>query len=291
VAIPRGVKEELELAGVTLGADRRLARPLPGEGWSAPRVASELVADPSGRPALKLLDADGENWRNHYRDTGLLEDFVGLVGASDARILRFARKFGAIRFCVHGVAIGHTPLRLSSDPFSPCLEVLSVQATELYRAEAARVSSSLRIAAALHRRQSPPEEALKRLRTTTTGLDLTPFLGSGPPSVQGRKLLMLEVNDRLHRGQVQPELFWPASGPLAELRASGVFGAIARQLLFAVVRIEGLAICTHCGQSFTPSRRPRSQERSWCEKADCRRAMKADATRRSRQRRRSSGRE
>lgn len=71
------------------------------------------------------------------------------------------------------------------------------------------------------------------------------------------------VNDLLEIGQVRPKLVWRESARV-ELTGRGLFGALVRQLVYALGRVDGLAQCAGCGHTFVPSRRPRRDQNSWC---------------------------
>jgi hypothetical protein len=43
-----------------------------------------------------------------------------------------------------------------------------------------------------------------------------------------------------------------------------LFGALAVQLLFAVSRTDGLAVCSACGSPYCPPRKPRIDQRHYC---------------------------
>ena len=51
------------------------------------------------------------------------------------------------------------------------------------------------------------------------------------------------------------------------LSVRSLFGALAIQLLFAAVRAPFTRSCAGCGKLFSPLRRPRGDEQSWC--LDC----------------------
>ena len=74
-------------------------------------------------------------------------------------------------------------------------------------------------------------------------------------------------------------------GPRVILAGRGLWGAVARQLIFAVARVQGLQICHACGEAYTPKRKPRAGERTWCRKDACRQEAKRQAQRDYRARR------
>ena len=93
--------------------------------------------------------------------------------------------------------------------------------------------------------------------------------------------LTLVVKSWLLMGNVRPDMIFQPSTkgknkppPRPRITLGGcspawghLFAALACQLMFAVTRTEGLAICTGCGDSYIPTRKPRVDQRQFCE--DC----------------------
>jgi hypothetical protein len=94
----------------------RLGRPLPAGGWSSSEVEAELTYVEHSGPALRVKQTTA----HHDHDQGVLERFVALAGGSAAMVLRFARRYGALDLCVHGLPPGHrllmAPAALPTDP-------------------------------------------------------------------------------------------------------------------------------------------------------------------------------
>jgi hypothetical protein len=92
------------------------------------------------------------------------------------------------------------------------------------------------------------------------------------------------VNLMLEWGNVRP-MFQVTKGiPSIKLGSEGLFGALVVQVMFAIGRMEGFAICTACGESYPPKRRPRIDQRNYCSKPQCVKASSAATTRASRKR-------
>jgi len=104
-------------------------------------------------------------------------------------------------------------------------------------------------------------------------------------SHRAKFLLSANINYWLRIGAVKPQLDWSDEGnPQIQLTGYGLFGAMARQLAFAISRIEGFSVCSGCGKPFTPRRRAPKGRRSWCPacrkaRADVRQAMRDYRTR------------
>lgn len=91
------------------------------------------------------------------------------------------------------------------------------------------------------------------------------------------------VNDLLRFARIAPRFSWNDRARI-ELDGYDLLGALTRQLLFAMARVDGLAVCSGCGCLIVPQRRPRADQRSWCRSEKCRRAADRQHKRDSRRR-------
>jgi hypothetical protein len=66
----------------------------------------------------------------------------------------------------------------------------------------------------------------------------------------------------LEGGGVQPKVSWKASRPIVTFECPKPYGKLfanlAIQLLMAVSQVDSVAICSACGQSYMPERRPKT---------------------------------
>ena len=99
--------------------------------------------------------------------------------------------------------------------------------------------------------------------------------------------ISVAVNGWLELGHVLPLFSWGGTGPalvtlgarvswfnresqaewlpnMPLLQGTSLFGALAVQLLMAVSRTGGLAICSGCGAPYVPKRRPNPRRRRYC---------------------------
>ncbi len=99
-------------------------------------------------------------------------------------------------------------------------------------------------------------------------------------------LLKDAVNDWLTFANARLVFDWNSEQAPAIYLGHGLFGNLAVQLMSAVSRTEGLALCSACGTPYLPPRQPRAGERHYCQ--ECRKmgAPQRDASRQYRQRRR-----
>jgi hypothetical protein len=246
-----------------------------------------------------VLRWDDESLRIPEPPVGMLDAFVRLEDAND--VLRFARKWGVFRFCLHGLPMSHTEIRRSPlesgrfelDYSGPCwTEEMGRQGQEQvndYLRYVSAARSLLNLAASIlqgHVGEPPDWEAALR-----------PFVGpdwfeGGPYAPAHPETARWEVGDAVSEwiriGAVQPRLVWFTETPrFATL--SGSFGILGMQLLSAVTRAHGIATCSNCGIPYIRrGRRPQAGRRNYC--GDCGpRAWLRDAQRDYRRRKRSDG--
>jgi hypothetical protein len=92
-------------------------------------------------------------------------------------------------------------------------------------------------------------------------------LQPGQSALFDRKVVEEAVNRWLRIGAVSLSLEWWEPRPTVRLDSgplSALFGALALQLLQAVARSDGLALCSACGRPYTPERRPDPNRRHYC---------------------------
>ena len=211
---------------------------------------------------------NGENPRKFVKATGALTRFVRLADADGPAILRFARQYGVL-----------IPGALGRPPYSEPLE--------LWRHYARQARALLNIAARLHR-DEPGElaewQAVYARQPLMDQAQLEKLAGA--PVESQRFFVEMAVNEWLKMASVQPEFQWRYGSPRITLSGAGLFPALALQLMAAIARTDGLALCTGCGSPYTPKRRPRTGTRHYCQ--ECRDAgvPQRDAARDYRARRR-----
>jgi hypothetical protein len=83
-----------------------------------------------------------------------------------------------------------------------------------------------------------------------------------------KSLIADGVNSWLTSGGVQPKLSWNASRPIISFVCPKPYGKLyanlAIQLMMAVSQVDAVAVCSACGQSYMPKRRPKSNQRRYC---------------------------
>jgi hypothetical protein len=256
---------------VTLDGDKLLWRLRPKEDirkardWALRRYSS--------------ADAARFCWNAHRILPGadMLRAFVNLVDAPPKRVLTFARHWGPLGVCSHGLPSSH---ELNC---APCgwdghggWELL-----ERWDYYTRRAQAVLFLASRLRKCNTGPVAQLKPLLNDLSGL----LLGAGrlhtkeicPPDWW--MLVLRVVNEWIEHGGVRPRLHMSrdTSENLPRLVLTptyrsqvpefSLFGALGMQLALAVSGERGLAFCSSCGTCFEPGQQLRKDVRHYC--SDC----------------------
>ncbi len=257
-------------------------------------------------PVAVELDEGNLNWSRRGETKSvepprdLLDRFVRLASASDDTVLRFAEKYGVVALCAkhrdplsnrrHVVADWASPKCAMLGGANPYVPIA------WYRGFARWARSILNLAERIHD-GNPGGSAdwefvypgYSDIRNKGFGRSFKPVGLSERDVVQAdREVLaqmldwwLSEVDARLHF-----QWDWNDPRPRVSLNAGSLPGAIVVSLVFAVGRSGGLAICTSCGIVYSPERQPAKGRRNYCDSDECRKAMRRDTTRASRERKR-----
>lgn len=211
---------------------------------------------------------------------GLLDDFLDLADATAADVTRFVTRWGPLGLCAqHGEPVTHTvhawpwsrEVPVAFDRGDPC-DIRRVgrvdhldghifaEPADGYRRMAKFVRGLLVIAAELHRGRVPDSSVWEAAGITAPEPDYTGDLDDvARLTVGGHVWSLLEL------GRVRVSFHWQGERPEVHLRGAGsVLGPLAIQAAFAVSRSDGLAVCVGCGRPYTPTRRPREGQRTYC---------------------------
>jgi hypothetical protein len=213
-----------------------------------------LVTDAKGRAGLRWKSTrEIVRARAPIRtisDPSVLDDFVALAEAPPERVLRFVRKYGMLGLCKrHGLPSSHD----SSPGRIVICGTRQPEDVALYNRYAKEVRAILRLAAAAHEGLAGRLEDWRDLGAED--LDRT--------AKHARLLVTRAVGSWLAYGDVRASFDWTRDAPQVQLEGNGTWGAIARQLAFAIARAERLAICAGCGARFTG--RVQTGRQSWCQ--------------------------
>lgn len=244
----------------------------------------------AGKQPIELIERrPTEKVRVRVAAGNALWDFQDLASERqslfDHAVLKYARRYGALRLCVeHGMPDCSAP---------GC--TTGKELIKHWRIWTGMVRSILRISSDLHRERRRDDSADWRVvlsafpeltgvpvphwsftgdyplvslteRRTTFTLEESEAWLAARNKARLRRELAEYVNGLLDLGGVRPRIAWHRDGVRFRLDGSGLFAALARQLAFAVARIDGLAVCSSCGKAFVPDRRPRQDQLSWCKK-------------------------
>jgi hypothetical protein len=252
----------------------------------------------------------------------MLRDFVRLADASDSdlprRVSAFARQYGVLDVCVHGLPITHAATTCFSLFPEACRRHTSTMLQEAefeyrvageplraWRFFAQKALSLLEIVAMRQSGDRPTDDDWKAAvmefeqpdpgdRAVASDLYLLPafFTGGFPSESQEDSgfALSLLVEQWLLLGAVRPRpVLRPTESRIA-IGSYSTFGALASQLLLAAGCGRGVAFCAFCGSLFEPAdkagrpRRPQAGRNAYC--APCRKKNmpQRDASRRQRER-------
>lgn len=232
---------------------------------------------------------------------GMLEEFVQLADADEHKFLEYAQRWGLLDLCKEHFA--PTSHNYSCEPIIPFRTVVlgttDQAAKDHYKmllAEGEPISawrdyarfarSLLNIAGRLHEGEVGTDEDW-----TTLHFDEAGFLGwdhaaerhkdkKFPDLDWERSLIADGVNFWLECGGVQPKISWEASRPIITFECPKPYGKLfanlAIQLMMAVSQVDAVAICSACGQSYMPKRRPKSNQRRYCQR--CKKVAVRDAS-------------
>ena len=198
---------------------------------------------------------------------GMLESFLELAQAPDRNIARYAKRWGVLGICNHGLPSSHNPDVLRKPGCRPlgweegnCWEPL-----DIWRHFATQAFSLLKIANRVHQgKAADPSDWARvyaRSRTGVSTLPKTPSLGLD------KHLLVMCLNEWLTLGNVSLRIDWWSSEdrPTVKFNTHGLFGALAVQLVLSAAQVDGWAICTHCRSEYMPTKRqPKTGQRNFC---------------------------
>ena len=214
--------------------------------------------------------------------TGMLNRFVRLGDAEPPAILRYARRWGVLQICEHGLPASHRQEFLSVAALEriwchpsgwpgECWEPL-----ESWRFYANKAAAFLSISAQLRRDNPGDEELWERvIFWPKTNMEIEgfkePLTRRYLPNEQLLPLCKRSFTTHLMIwltiGGVKLVPVWRSDFVQVTVAAPNLFGALGVQLLFAASASEGLAICSSCKKPYVPKRRVRTNQRNYCE--DC----------------------
>jgi hypothetical protein len=258
-------------------------RPAAVPAWPAPAEVdlngSWLVFRYPVRTTARGMRVLGSRTRRAGAD--LLTEFIQLDEAPAERILAYARRYGPLGFCEHGdprhrlSPHGCAP---ATDRHQPAIR----EALQWWRNLAGHARALLNVAAQLFKKGRVDDLALARLNPQ--------LFFSGPRLKSARRnpaaLVTFGMELWLRLFQVRPRGTYNARRKRLEIQISGsppLPGALALQIMLTLTKSAGVAVCSGCGELFSPSRRPNPNRNSYCRACGTRAAWReAQARRRDR---------
>ncbi len=258
---------DLVNSGVKDRETGRLGRPLPMDFLVIPERIELAEGNLVYRNPL-----DG-TYRRLPPGQDLLTPFIQLAQSNPAAVLHFARSHGVLFLCEHGLPATHDPEPMTKLPMEDpeerwCEGNILVGgwneepvSTWQYFARSAR--AVINIAANLHQGRCGRPEDWATLHERE-GLYVLHWPLEDIESEWNN--LCEVVNQWLAFGNVRPRLRVEPPKRSPSMRLGGyLFGALAVQLMSAVTRTWGFAVCSACGGLYLPRRRPRRGQRHYCE--------------------------
>jgi hypothetical protein len=215
----------------------------------------------------------------------MLEEFVE-VGrtAEESKLRLFARKYGPIGFCRHGIPHSHNrqsyarTINVADCSPAPCpvagWEYAEPVATWFKFARQAY--AVLHCNTCLHERKRPPLEELKIAYPEWFKQELRNPLTLNLETSRG--LIEGAINTWIYYGGLRPHFHWGRKGSSVVLSTgdyASLFGALAAQLMLMAARSEGFVTCSACGKPYAPARSPNRNRRRFCPECGIRAAWRA----------------
>jgi predicted RNA-binding Zn-ribbon protein involved in translation (DUF1610 family) len=228
---------------------------------------------------------------------GLLMEFMRLANARPKTILAFARKWGVLEICKHGLPSTHNcrkAITLSGRWCEPLLYAdleNFMEPITYWHFYARQMWAMLKIASQLKQGKTGLAEDWKILLDPGLGRDphgkASLFASLFGQTVADDIVGIIKMLDRwLSMGDVRPNLVWDEEQRFVSFDNT-LFGMLAYQMMIAIGRTEGLGFCSGCGEHYAPKRRQtKVSQRNYCPACGKRAAWRdAKADQRRRQRR------
>lgn len=257
-----------EFSGDLVDKDGKLERPYDADRWTVP-TEIELDGDRLiWRPPSSF--GGGGAYRRRGPEPGILASFTHLVDAPPARYLTYARTWGVLELCEHGIPATHNPVPAPvpghATRLSAACHPTGSEPLDAWRRYARQARALLNIAADLH--------AARVGRAEDWVAVFEHYAPHAPrwqqSSDMDRVMLEVVVREWVGLSNVRPAVRWHGDRPRLTLGSGSLFGALTVQLMLAIGRSDGIAHCSACGQPYIPAKRPSATLNHYC--PDCGRA-------------------
>jgi hypothetical protein len=211
--------------------------------------------------------------RSPSKPPNLLMEFTRLADpkSGDKAILAFARKWGVLEICRHGLPCSHHHLQEYFMPHDWCGplrytdgERRYYESTLRWKYFAEQARALLSVAVLLRQGKPGRKEDWKVIFKRKPEEVWHPKFHGEDYDIDKRLLIYL-VNRWLALGNVRPILKSDGEREFITFDTN-LFGVLATQLMMVVCRTSGLGICSGCGMLYTPRRRqPKFGQRNYCQ--------------------------
>lgn len=243
----------------------------------------------------------------------LLNSFISLGKADTKKIYMFAKKWGPLGLCQHGLPRTHSwgttfqYGRNERNQRNTC-QSLNTEPIDSWRRWSEKFRAVLNVTANVYAGRHGKIGDWRLIFEDTGWWNEEHYLGWGEEgedesliydgywvsevTTPERMWLMDIVNNYLDMGRVGPRILLignnyediPTRVFFAGEFSSSLFGVLAFQLMIAVSGTNVPAICSACGMTYFPKRRPKAGQSNYCHRKSCgHKAAVRDASRRFRQ--------
>lgn len=218
-----------------------------------------------------LLTSYSAGGRRKTISPTMLAEFAEFgVTCEESKLLRFAKRYGPIGICEHGLPCGHNRQSFARlHNVGDCESMPSdvpgwdhSEPLEKWFEFAKQAQAILACSANLHRGEHPELEDLKTAYPAWFAVKQ-----SRCKMATARGLVEGAINTWIHYGGLRPHFLWNRDGCSVVFSAGdycSVFGALAVQLMLAAANKDGLVICSGCRRAYPPTRRPNPRRRRFC---------------------------
>jgi hypothetical protein len=217
----------------------------------------------------QLIWNPAEGYIQNDLDKELLYTFANLAFTESQGILSFARTWGALGLCEHGLPATHNSPTLFPPSKNAYCEPSGSERIDIWQRFARISRAMLNIALRLYNdEQGRVDDWFVLLQDKAEG--------NLPKDIQTERFLLERaVNFWMDLANIRPRFRWESEGVLLEYPTyCGLFGSLAIQLMSNVFSMDRLLICSACGRCGSMNtlggariRRPRAGTRFYC--ADC----------------------
>ncbi len=301
-------KGEADIALPLLTESGYLERPLSTAGWFGLGKRAVLDGD------FLTFDPDATRGPHRSRVTsniGMLDGFRRLADGPDRAILAYARRWGFLSVCSHGVRDDHEGVVVPERLVEPrgTIEVRpeghydgvqrerldvwrywSSQAdallTAMVRLRDGRVASTVEWKPLW--RRGPWTEVLEAHLDAAVirAIDAQWLDAPAPPKEGQRWRIAAALEAWMRIGGMAMTVAWTSNAAALGFESPTLLGTIGLQLALAATGAESFAACSDCGAPFASGKRPRADRRNYCPTCQDAKVAARNASRRYRARQR-----